>query len=50
MSGSWYNLNGERLANGLANLKERLRDDEAILSGLRKQIEKLSYADTEVKI
>jgi recombination protein RecA len=25
MSGSWYNLDGERLANGLANLKEYLR-------------------------
>jgi recombination protein RecA len=50
MSGSWYALNGERLANGLANLKERLRDDEGILSGLRKQIEKVSKADTEVKL
>lgn len=50
MSGSWYSLNGERLANGLANLKERLRDDKAILEGLRKQVLKAYRADTEVKV
>jgi recombination protein RecA len=50
MSGSWYALNGERLANGLAKLKERLRDDEAIISGLRKQIKEISETDTEVKL
>lgn len=50
MSGHYYSLNGERLANGLANLKERLRDDKAILEGLRKQVAKLTLADTEVKV
>lgn len=43
MSGSWYNLDygkgEERLANGLANLKERLRDDKVILEFLSKKAE-----------
>ena len=34
MSGSWYAFNGERLANGLANLKETLRDREDITKAL----------------
>jgi hypothetical protein len=38
MSGSWYSYEGERLANGLANLKNVLRDNEVILGKLRKQI------------
>lgn len=41
MSGSWYNLDygkgEERLANGLANLKDRLRDDTEILKFLAKK-------------
>jgi recombination protein RecA len=38
MSGSWYSLDGERLANGLANLKETLRDEETIIAKLRKKV------------
>lgn len=50
MSGSWYSFNGERLANGLVNLKERLREDKAILGHLQKKIETLSLQDNEVKV
>ncbi len=45
MSGSWYSLNGERLANGLANLKDRLREDKAILGHLQKKIDTQSMKD-----
>lgn len=42
MSGSWYSLDlgkgSERLANGLANLKEVLSGNEPVLSILRKKI------------
>jgi recombination protein RecA len=44
MSGSWYSFNGEHLANGLANLKEALRNDEKILTAIRKQVEKIVTA------
>ena len=62
MSGSWYSmdlgnvdenkkpLGVERLANGLAKLKERLRDDKKALSIIRKKASKLHTMDTEVKV
>ena len=62
MSGSWYSmdlgnvgedkkpLGVERLANGLPNLKERLRDDQKALTIIRKKVAKLAAADAEVKI
>jgi recombination protein RecA len=62
MSGSWYSmdmgnigpdkkpLGVERIANGIANLKEALRDNPVVLDKLRKQVLKLAAADTEVKI
>jgi recombination protein RecA len=50
MSGSWYALDGERLANGLANLKDVLRDNEVILAKLRTQVKIISEKPTEVKL
>lgn len=62
MSGSWYSmdlgnvgedkkpLGVERLANGLANLKERLREDKKALAIIKKKVAKLYSADTEVKV
>ena len=62
MSGSWYSmdlgnvgedkkpLGVERLANGLANLKGRLRDDKKALAVVRKKVSKLREMDTGVKI
>jgi recombination protein RecA len=50
MSGSWYSLNGERLANGLANLKDRLREDTVILEDIKKKVAKLAESDKEVKV
>lgn len=62
MSGSWYNLDlgnvgedkkplgVERLANGLAKLKDRLHDDEKALEIIRKKVARLCAADNEVKI
>lgn len=40
MSGSWYNLDGERLANGLANLKEVLRESPALLAKVGSLVKK----------
>jgi recombination protein RecA len=45
MSGSWYAFNGERLANGLANLKETLRDREDITKALSTKIATLEKDD-----
>ncbi len=50
MSGSWYSLDGERLANGLANLKVALKDNPKQLEVIRKKVEALSLKDTEVKL
>lgn len=62
MSGSWYSmdlgnvgedkkpLGVERLANGLASLKERLREDKKALAIIKKKVAKLYSADTEVKV
>ena len=62
MSGSWYNmdlgrlgedkkpLGVERLANGLANLKELLRNDSKALEIIRKKVSKLADAENEVKV
>lgn len=41
MSGSWYAFDGERLANGLANLKALLRDNEVVLEKLKQKIAEL---------
>ena len=45
MSGSWYSLNGERIANGLANLKVALRDRADVLKVLSKKIDTQSMKD-----
>lgn len=45
MSGSWYSFAGEKLANGLANLKEMLRDREDISKSLRTKIATLEKED-----
>ena len=50
MSGSWYSLNGERLANGLANLKAMVRDSPYVLEDLHKRVDALSTKDNEVKV
>jgi recombination protein RecA len=62
MSGSWYSLDlgnvgedkkplgVERLANGLANLKERLRDDNKALNIIRKKVAKMAFEVAEVKL
>jgi recombination protein RecA len=50
MSGSWYSLNGEKIANGLANLKTTLRNDTKVLDILRQRLEALSGKDNEVKV
>src|ERR1035437_5908459 len=61
MSGSWYSmdlgnvgedkkpLGVERLANGLVNLKERLRDDKKALDIIRKKVAKVAFEVAEVK-
>ena len=38
MKGSWFYLNGERIANGLDNLKETLRGDATVVQGLSEKI------------
>lgn len=45
MSGSWYSLNGVRLANGLDNLKTVLRDDKALLQGITKKLDAILKSD-----
>ena len=45
MSGSWYSFSGEKLANGLANLKETLRDREDVLKALRTKVATLEKED-----
>ena len=45
MSGSWYSLDGERLANGLANLKEVLRGNDKALENIKKKIKKIVDAE-----
>lgn len=39
MSGSWYSLDGERLANGLANLKQVLRDDTKAMKTINAKLD-----------
>jgi hypothetical protein len=46
MSGSWYSFNGEKLANGLSNLKDALRDREEIITALRSRVATLEKEDT----
>lgn len=50
MSGSWYSLNGERLANGLANLKEALKGNEPVLKQVRDKIQELRKADAKAAL
>ena len=38
MKGSWFYLNGERIANGLENLKLTLAQDQAIIKGIQAKI------------
>jgi recombination protein RecA len=45
MSGSWYSYAGEKLANGLQNLKEVLRDNETVIKALRTKIATLEKDD-----
>jgi recombination protein RecA len=45
MSGSWFSFNGEKLANGLANLKETLRDRDDVIKTLRTKIATLEKDD-----
>src|ERR1017187_10545458 len=45
MSGSWYSWEGNRLANGLANLKETLRGREDITKALSPKIATLEKED-----
>ena len=45
LSGSWYSFNGEKLANGLANLKEILRDRDDVIKALRTKIATLEKED-----
>jgi hypothetical protein len=45
MTGSWYSFNGEKLANGLANLKEVLRDNVIVIESLRQKVSKLEKDD-----
>lgn len=57
MSGSWYHLNGEKIANGLANMKEfcRTRPDvlldiqNSIAAYLKKEAEEAAKAATALK-
>jgi len=42
MSGSWYSFKGERLANGLANLKTAVRGSAYLIADLRNKIADLS--------
>jgi recombination protein RecA len=44
MSGSWYSFDGERLANGLANLKELLKTREDLVLKVAKKVEKIVTA------
>lgn len=39
MSGSWYSMDGERLANGLENLKQALRDNDKALKAINTKLE-----------
>ena len=51
MSGSWYSIDGERVANGLANLKTFLRSKPDFLSKLKQRVETmLSQSKTEVTV
>jgi recombination protein RecA len=45
MSGSWYSYNGERLANGLANLQENLREREDVIKALYAKVATLEKED-----
>jgi recombination protein RecA len=45
MSGSWYAFAGEQLANGLANLKDTLKDREDIIKSLKAKIATLEKED-----
>ena len=44
MSGSWYSLEGERLANGLANLKELLKNSPEVLEKAKQALNKKQKA------
>lgn len=44
MSGSWYSFGGERLANGLTNLKEVLAGNEKAIEAIHAKVKKLVEA------
>ena len=47
-SGSWYSIGGERIANGLANLKKTLKDRPEVLAKVKAEVQKALTADAEV--
>jgi recombination protein RecA len=49
MSGSWYSLGGERIANGIANLKEALRDKPELVAKIKTALAKVRAVAEEVK-
>lgn len=46
-TGAWYNLNGERLANGFDNTVELLRNDEVKLKAVKAEVAKAIKAQEE---
>ena len=47
-SGSWYSINGTRVANGLDNLKEYLRGEPKAIEALQKKVEEFVKKQEEV--
>jgi recombination protein RecA len=47
MSGSWYSISGERIANGLDNLKLALKDKPELVEKVKVGIQKVLSADAE---
>jgi len=49
MSGSWYSINGERVANGIENLKTYLKSEPKALAVLQKKVEVFVKTEAEAQ-
>jgi hypothetical protein len=48
VSGSWYSIDGTKVANGLLNLKEYLRGEPKAIEALQKKVEEFVKKQEEV--
>jgi recombination protein RecA len=50
MAGSWYSIDGQKVANGLPNLKLFLRAEPKAVAALQKKVEELIKKEAEAPV